>query len=197
MPVSSSASPPGAGGGISELARTLTRMTGVVLIPYCTSWPSKFDAVRAELLYVFAGAPVVVEHIGSTSVPGLAAKPVLDVLLGASSLAEIEQRIAPLANAGYEYRRSYEQHIPARRYFVRAGDGAMRVHLHAFVEGHPVWQGHLHFRDSLRSDSSLREEYQAIKSSLAREFHDNKDAYTAAKASFIQRVLSAGRVGAE
>jgi GrpB-like predicted nucleotidyltransferase (UPF0157 family) len=171
-------------------------MSGVILIPYSTIWPAAFHVVRAELLSIFAGAAVVVEHIGSTSVPGLSAKPVLDVMLGASSLADIEKRIAVLASAGYEYRRSYEQSIPARRYFVRAGSGAMRVHLHAVVKGHMIWQDYLHVRESLRGNLSLREEYQALKSSLAREFHGNKDAYTAAKAPFIQRVLSTNRVDA-
>lgn len=164
-------------------------MSMVVLAPSSELWPLAFGEVRDELLVVFSGVQVEVEHIGSTSVPGLSAKPVLDVLLGAASFAAIEQRIAGLERVGYEYRRSYEQFIPDRRYFVRPESETMRVHLHAVVKGGSIWQNHLHVRDALRRDPHLREEYQSIKVSLATRFHNDKDAYTAAKDPFIRRVL--------
>jgi GrpB-like predicted nucleotidyltransferase (UPF0157 family) len=88
----------------------------------------------------------VLEHIGSTSVPGLCAKPVLDVLLGVSSLGDVEASISALASAGFMYRPSYEVAIPDRRYFVRPEGETVRVHLHAVLLGGPLWQQHLYFR---------------------------------------------------
>lgn len=109
----------------------------------------------------------MVEHIGSTAVPGLSAKPVLDVLLAAATLGQIEQHIDALVGAGYEYRHRYERQIPDRRYFVRAADGAgaLRVHLHAVVQGGMIWRNHLIFRDALRADPALRDAYEVIMSS--------------------------------
>lgn len=87
-------------------------MAGVVVSPYSAEWPRCFLAIREELLAVFSPIAVAIEHIGSTSVPGLAAKPVIDVLLGARSLGEVESKIEPLAALGYAYIRQYEDVLP-------------------------------------------------------------------------------------
>lgn len=168
----------------------LARMSAFVVIPYCVEWPKQFDSVREALLAVFAPVPVVVEHIGSTSVPGLAAKPVIDVLLGAGSLADIEAKIEPLSELGYSYVSKYERKLPMRRYFVKAAPCTLRVHLHAVELGSRFWQEHLAFRDALRSDPALRDRYQALKLRLATECAHDKADYTAAKSPFIQSVLS-------
>jgi GrpB-like predicted nucleotidyltransferase (UPF0157 family) len=165
-------------------------MAAVIVVPYAPEWPDRFAAVRADLLAVFAGSTVVVEHIGSTAVPGLAAKPVIDVVLGAPSLALVESRTSALADAGFVYRPEYERDLQDRRYFVRAGAPLPRVHLHAVVHGSRIWQAHLAFRDCLRADPALRAEYQALKLRLAVEHADDKAHYTAAKAPFIARVLA-------
>jgi GrpB-like predicted nucleotidyltransferase (UPF0157 family) len=164
-------------------------MPEVTLSPYDSGWPEVFCAVRSELLAVFADANVCIEHIGSTSVPGLSAKPVIDVLLGARSLTDIETRIPALAEAGYAYRPHYEQQIPDRRYFVKASPDALRIHLHAVEMGAPIWRAHLGFRDALRSCPTLSAEYEALKLQLAAEHAYDKTGYTEAKAPFITRVL--------
>lgn len=165
-------------------------MSSVTIVPYSDDWPRQFGALRAALLAAFAGMAVEVEHIGSTAVPGLAAKPVIDVLLGADSLAAIESRIGAVEGAGYQYVSRYEREIPMRRYFVKPeGPGSLRVHLHAVVHGSPIWQDHIAFRDGLRADGSLRARYQSLKVELAARFAHDKPAYTEAKASFIQSAL--------
>ncbi len=161
----------------------------VVICPYDPAWAMQFLDLQAQLQPVFP-APAALEHIGSTAVPGLAAKPVLDVLLGVVTLADAEAQIARLAELGFEYVSKYEAVLPQRRYFVRAATPlALRVHLHALQVGSTLWRQHLAFRDALRRDEPLRARYQALKFDLARQHASDKAAYTDAKAPFIQAVL--------
>jgi GrpB-like predicted nucleotidyltransferase (UPF0157 family) len=165
-------------------------MSSVTIAPYADDWPRQFDAERATLLAVFADLAVEVAHVGSTSVPGLAAKPVIDVLLGAGSLTSIESRSEVLARAGYQYVPKYEQELPMRRYFVKAaGPGLLRVHLHAVVLGSSIWREQIAFRDALRADESFRAGYHSLKMALAARFAHDKPAYTAGKAPFIRSAL--------
>lgn len=164
-------------------------MPQVVVQPYSAEWPILFEVVREELLAVFAPALVAVEHIGSTSVPGLAAKPVIDVLLGARTLAEVESRIVALDACGYVYVPKYERELPMRRYFVKSSASSLRIHLHAVESGSRLWREHRAFRDALRADPDLRARYRALKLQLAQLHADDKSAYTAAKAPFIRSVL--------
>jgi GrpB-like predicted nucleotidyltransferase (UPF0157 family) len=165
-------------------------MSTVVVSPYSSAWPKLFGDVRKELLAAFVPIVVAVEHIGSTAVPGLAAKPVIDVLLGADSLMAIESKIASLRELGYEYVPKYEREIPLRRYFVKSAESSPRLHLHAVEIGSRLWLEHLAFRDALREDAKLRAQYQSLKLRLAKEFADDKAAYTAAKGPFIQSVIA-------
>ena len=162
-----------------------------VVSPYSAEWPDLFCGIREELFDVFSPLVVAIEHIGSTSVPGLAAKPVIDVLLGAQSLRDIESRIGPLGERGYAYVSKYEREIPMRRYFVKPPGASLRVHLHGVELGSRIWREHLAFRDALRGDADLRAQYQTLKLRLAEEFAGDKSGYTDAKGPFIQSVLVA------
>lgn len=165
-------------------------MSAVIISPYSTEWPVHFRAIRDELTSVFASINVAVEHIGSTAVPGLAAKPVIDVLLGANALTDIESKIDSLRTRGYEYVAKYERELPMRRYFVKAAAVLPRVHLHAVEKDSRFWQGHLAFRNALRGDAELCARYQTLKLRLANEFADDKAAYTNAKGPFIKSVMA-------
>ena len=168
----------------------LAPMSGVTIEPYCDGWPAVFHAVKAEILLVFAPNAPAIEHIGSTSVTGLAAKPVIDVMLGVAEFKDVEEKIPALSQIGYNYIPKYEKELPMRRYFVKSALGALRVHLHSVEVNGRLWQEHLKFRDTLRADPKLAAEYQALKFGLAHEFAMDKSAYTAAKAPFIQAILS-------
>jgi GrpB-like predicted nucleotidyltransferase (UPF0157 family) len=169
----------------------------VILTAFSPDWPTQFHAIREDLLAVFTPLVVTIKHIGSTSVPGLSAKPVIDVLLGARSLKDIESKIKPLSEIGYSYVHKYECEIPMRRYFVRASTTSLRVHLHAVELGSRIWQAHLAFRDRLRADANLCAQYQALKLRLAEEFANDKSGYTDAKGPFIQDVLATILAGRE
>ena len=162
----------------------------VRVVPYSDAWPSEFAAVRTELLAAFSDDTILIEHIGSTSVPGLCAKPVIDVLVGASLLKTIEVAIPRLAAAQYEYVSKYEVELPMRRYFVRQELHGFRVHVHAVVNGSKIWNEHLAFREALRSNTGTRDVYARLKTNLAHAHENDKAAYTAAKAPFITRILN-------
>ena len=165
-------------------------MASVFVSPYSSEWPNLFRILQEDLIRIFAPTSIRVEHIGSTSVPGLAAKPVIDVVLGAASLANIESKINLLAESGYEYVSKYEKEIPERRYFVKPSIHSLRAHIHAVELDSRIWREHLAFRDALRADSSLRSQYQALKLQLAEEFANDKSAYSTAKNPFIESVLA-------
>jgi GrpB-like predicted nucleotidyltransferase (UPF0157 family) len=163
-------------------------MAGVALSEYDPRWASQFAAVAAELQAVF-GDGVTVEHIGSTAVPGLCAKPVLDVLLGAERLDRFTAAVPAMAARGFVYRAAYEAEMPERRYFVREAGVLPRVHVHGVVRGGAFWREHLRFRDRLRTDALARDRYAALKRELAAAHRDDKAAYTLAKAPFIRALL--------
>lgn len=165
-------------------------MAELQLVDYQDTWPAQFQQVATQLRSVPVTRDAVLEPIGSTAVPGLCAKPVLDILLGVPSPADAEASIPALVAAGFVYRPEYESVIPDRRYFVRPAGPSLRVHLHAVVLGGMLWRQHLHFRDRLRDDPRLMQSYAALKRHLAMVHADDKAAYTEAKAPFIRQVLS-------
>jgi len=111
----------------------------VVIVPWQPVWAERFAAERARLLALFAPDPVVVEHVGSTAVPGLAAKPIVDMLLGARRLADVERRIPALEAAGWEYVPEHEAVLPERRFLARPRRGPRTHHLHAVEIGGAFW----------------------------------------------------------
>jgi GrpB-like predicted nucleotidyltransferase (UPF0157 family) len=165
-------------------------MDRLTLVDYDAEWPTMFLRVAQQLHQCIAPVSAAIEHIGSTAVPGLCAKPVLDLLVGVRSLGDIEPRIAQLAGGGFTYRQSYEAVIPDRRYFVRPDGVLPRVHVHVVVQHGSLWRRHLVFRDRLRADPSLSEAYASLKRRSAAEHTADKAAYQDAKAPFILRVLA-------
>ncbi len=164
-------------------------MPNVLITPYSNDWPRHFAEAQEQLAAAFASMPILIEHIGSTAIPGLVAKPVIDVLLGAQSLAAIEDKIEALRSLGFDYIRKYEAEVPVRRYFVRPAARAPRVNLHGVVYGSRFWREHLVFREALRTDPVLALEYAELKMWLASQFSDDRMSYSAAKAPFIRSVL--------
>jgi len=157
----------------------------VVIVEYNPHWPEMFLAERSLIETVFANIPVAIEHIGSTAVPGLAAKPIIDIVLGADSLEIIEARIPALENIGYEYIHEAELIVPERRFFVRDG----RYHLHCVVFQGKIWNYQLRFRDILRNNPKLARKYEELKRDLARRYPNARPIYTERKSPFVEEVL--------
>lgn len=160
---------------------------GILLAEYSPEWPRQFAVERTRLLAALGDLRSEVEHIGSTAVPGLIAKPVIDIMIGRPAEREVTPYIDALRRAGYEYRG--ESGIAGRHYFRR---GRPRTHhLHLVEHGGALWRDHLRFRDRLRADPALATEYAALKRRLAAELAEDRAAYTEAKGPFITRVLRA------
>lgn len=127
---------------------------------------------------------VRIEHIGSTSVPGLAAKPILDIAIQTDAPQNLPKIESALTAAGFSYKGEFG--LPGRHFFVR-GDPVF-IHLHVVAAGCEHWNLWLQFRDALRADEALRSDYLTLKRELARRFATDRAAYTAAKTEFITRV---------
>ena len=161
----------------------------IQIVEYNPDWPRRFAAEREQLAAVFKPLPVCIEHIGSTAVPGLGAKPIIDILLGVDHLDDVQRRAAALDSIGYEYRPEMEAIFPTRRFFVKPPAHPRMVHLHVVEHATPFWERHLKFRDLLRCRPTAAAEYLALKRRLAIEFADNREGYTDAKTAFIESIL--------
>jgi GrpB-like predicted nucleotidyltransferase (UPF0157 family) len=163
----------------------------VRLVPYNSAWPTLFIEERDRLDQYFADASLraTIEHTGSTAIPALAAKPILDILVGYPKGSSVAEYIDVLVRAGYAHRG--EQGIPGREFFRRGDPRAYHIHLAAV--GSTFWHDHLTFRDRLRADDSLRDAYAALKRDLAARFPRDRESYIEAKTSFVKAVLEPHR----
>lgn len=167
----------------------------VEIVDYDSRWPDRFEEQRQpveELLAPWLAGPV--EHIGSTAVPGLRAKPVIDMLAPVGSLPEAQAALPVLAGAGWLHWPG-DPGRPYRLWFLRPRPEARTHHLQVVGTGHPHAAAVLAFRDALRADARLRREYATLKDQLARQHPGHRNAYTNAKASFVAQVLR--RAGVE
>ena len=167
----------------------------IAIVPYDPRWP---EAFRAERSHLFACLPhnlvKRVEHFGSTAVPGLAAKPIVDILVEVTSLAETRQRIAPILEAqGYDYfwRPSRGDNTPPfYAWFIkRDRQGNRTHHIHMVEAGFEHWDT-LFFRDYLIAHPDIAREYSDLKQELAEAHRGNRVAYTEAKTEFIRNVTA-------
>jgi GrpB-like predicted nucleotidyltransferase (UPF0157 family) len=161
----------------------------VVIATYDPRWPQRFEVERASLADLFSGAGATIEHVGSTAVPGLGAKPKIDIMLGIGVLHDVELRIPSLASFGYEYVPELEVQLPERRYFRKPAEGERTHHLHCVTRPSEFWRRHLLFRDYLRAHPDDARAYFQLKQRLASEHRTDRVAYTAAKSEFIESIL--------
>jgi GrpB-like predicted nucleotidyltransferase (UPF0157 family) len=155
---------------------------------YDAAWPSRFEAERALLAPILApwlAGPI--EHIGSTAVPGLAAKPVIDIMAAVASLDASRDAIHSLEALSYQY---FPYKPESMHWFCKPGPALRTHHLHLVPFGSDLWRERLAFRDRLREDAALRGEYEALKRELAGLHRKDREAYTDAKAAFVARVTT-------
>jgi GrpB-like predicted nucleotidyltransferase (UPF0157 family) len=169
----------------------------LVITAYSPEWPREFERERAALLKALAPLAIHIEHIGSTSVPGMSAKPIIDIMIGAPSLADIESRKESIEQLGYEHLPEMRELMPDNRFFAKPATLPRRFHLHAVEYDGEFWRDHIAFRDVLRENPALAADYLALKARLATEFKLHPKRYTDAKGPFInavvQRVQSKGK----
>jgi len=162
----------------------------VVLSAYSPLWPAIFDFERARLDAILGKDAAVIEHIGSTAVPGLGGKPIIDIMVGVAALAVVERRTPALVEDGYRYVPQFEKAMPERRYFVKTHAQPGHFHVHAVLLDSPFWKRHLAFRDALRRDAKLAADYWKLKQRLAARYPNDRETYTEGKSAFIVEVLA-------
>jgi GrpB-like predicted nucleotidyltransferase (UPF0157 family) len=162
-------------------------MSPVVLVPYDPEWPGMFEGERVAILSELRGLDAVVEHIGSTSVPGLLAKPKIDVLLGLPTWDEVERAVDHLKRLGYED----EPQLPKPRHLSVKRGHPTHHRVHLVERGGVLWAEYLSFRDTLRAHPGFAIAYAALKQELAVLHSDDHRAYSTGKDAFVQGVLQA------
>lgn len=162
----------------------------VKLCPCDPAWPQAYVTERDRLLSVLPGVFIDVQHIGSTAVPGLVAKPIIDILAGVASMAVAESVMAPLCASGYTTSAEFNQTLSDRKWLMRWAEGRRTHHLHVVVHGGQAWHERLRFRDALRVSVDLAARYAELKADAARRHPVDREAYTEAKTEFIRRVLA-------
>jgi GrpB-like predicted nucleotidyltransferase (UPF0157 family) len=168
------------------------RAEPVVIVPYDPAWAAAFELLRDLVAPVLGELAAGIEHVGSTAVPGLAAKPIVDidvVIRHADDLGEVAQRLATLG-----YTHLGDLGIVGRDAF-RARPELPRHHLYVCAAGSAALQAHLTLRDALRADPELAAAYGAAKRELAERFRDDRDSYAEGKTAFITSVLLDERAG--
>jgi GrpB-like predicted nucleotidyltransferase (UPF0157 family) len=161
----------------------------VRVVPSDDKWPAAFAQERHCLCKRIGHLVVDIQHVGSTAVPGLAAKPIIDIAVAVASLADVQRCRPLLVELGYLDRG--DRGREGGYVFVRERTPEVRTHhLHMVAIDDPQWVNYLRFRDKLRADAALREEYTALKWKLQERLANNRQGYTAAKGAFIRRVLA-------
>jgi GrpB-like predicted nucleotidyltransferase (UPF0157 family) len=154
----------------------------IQLVPYDPAWPERaareIALVEAAIGAWLAGS---VEHVGSTAVPGLEAKPTIDLMAPVRDLAEARECFEPLAELGYVN----APHRPFLHWFCKPSPAVRTHHLFLLEPTHGEWGARLAFRDRLRSDPEAAARYVALKRDLAARYRDDREAYTDGKAEFV------------
>ena len=168
-----------------DLARAGVRDAPVEIVDYDPAWSAAFSTERERIEPLLGGAEL--HHFGSTAVTGLAAKPVIDMI---ALVDDLEAPVAALVSgAGYQFPETFNATLAHRRFLCYPNASRRTHHLHLVDEPEEL-ERRLRFRDRLRADSALADEYAALKRALADRYREDREAYTAAKADFIQASLA-------
>jgi len=165
--------------------------TAVEIAEYDPAWPEAYQRERAAIAEALVGHALAIEHVGSTAVPGLAAKPIVDIMVGLRVLSDHACCVAPLASLGYEHKGEYG--IPDRHYFRKPVQGPRTHQVHMVEQGSAFWVRHLLFRDYLRANPNEAAAYDRLKRELAERFGTDLEGYTEAKTEFIRSVEAKAR----
>jgi GrpB-like predicted nucleotidyltransferase (UPF0157 family) len=160
----------------------------IEIVPSDPDWPVQFELIKDRVSAALGDLAVAIEHVGSTSVPGLSAKPIIDIDVAVAREPDIPVAIELLATLGYRHRGDLG--IPGREAFSTP-DGAYPHHLYLVTVDAAEFQRHIAFRDRLRADAAVAKAYGSLKSALAKKHRDNREAYTNAKSGFVNHVLDA------
>jgi len=157
----------------------------VSIVEYRLEWRKMFEEEKLLLQAVLDRVSAEIEHIGSTAVNGLAAKPVIDIMIGLPDFSIADSLAPRIETLGYEYIKKYEDEMPFRRYFMKNLEGVRTHQIHMVETGSEFWTRHLLFRDYLRQNPEAANSYAALKKQLAAREWEDVNEYADAKTTFI------------
>lgn len=160
----------------------------ITLVKYNTDWPKMFEKERHLLLQALKNSVVQVEHIGSTSVPGLLSKPIIDIMVGLYDFSIADSTIPKIVNLGYTYFPEFEDVMPNRRFFKKLVNGTATYHIHMTEIDSKFWQRHLLFRDYLKENPNVTKKYALLKKELAKQDWEDSNDFAKAKTAFIKKI---------
>ena len=168
------------------------RAEPVQIAEYDPAWPALFERERGLIAGALGDLAAAIEHVGSTAVPGLGGKPVIDMMVAVRDVFDEGQRcVAPLEGLGYEYKG--ELGIPGRLYFRKFTDGRRSHQIHMVEHGSDLWERHILFRDYLRRHPDEARGYYELKVRRAERFGTDRLGYNEAKTEFIEAALVRAR----
>jgi GrpB-like predicted nucleotidyltransferase (UPF0157 family) len=160
----------------------------VSVVEYRSEWREMFAEEKLRLKNQLGEVSMRIEHIGSTSVIGLAAKPVIDIMIGLQDFTSADDLVPLIEASGYEYFKKYEDEMPYRRYFAKNSQKARTHQIHLVELGGEFWERHLFFRDYLRQNPAKAQAYAALKKHLAAREWTDVNEYADAKTEFIKGI---------
>lgn len=161
----------------------------VRLVPYAEAWKELFEEEKRRLKKAVGRHVISIEHVGSTSIPGLISKPILDIGIAVDDFEAARVTISPIEELGYQFRGEYG--IPRRHYFVKGH--ARTHHIHVLETTSRDWKTLILFRDYLKQHPEAKEAYQNLKQKLAARFPLDRSSYQDGKAALIQQTLEKAR----
>jgi len=159
----------------------------VVIVPYDTEWPGTYEQERKLVLGAVGGIIRSIEHVGSTSVPGLSAKPIVDIIAGVDGPEDAERCRELLTRIGYDDASTGDN--PDWYYCLGKGPHSPGFHLHLVKEGSQFHRKHTLFRDWLRAHPADAEAYKELKLGLSEKYRNDRVAYTESKTEFIEKIV--------
>ena len=161
----------------------------VRIVPYDPAWPEKYEEERERLVTLAPSAFVAIEHVGSTAVTGMAAKPIIDIAVGVRSMADADELLITLCANGYSTSAVFNATLIDQRWLMRHAGGHRTHHLHLVIHEDREWRRKIAFRNALRADAKAAIRYHVLKTRLALDKGSDRDAYTSAKTEFVEEVL--------
>ena len=158
----------------------------VEVVPHNPDWSEQFEQEVDELTVVFGQEIVAAHHIGSTAIPGIVAKPIIDILLEVRDIGRIDAFNEEMRARGYLAKGAFG--IPGRRFFIKGTEECRTHHIHVFQTGNPKFERHLAFRDYLGAHRDEAQAYSRLKQELAQRFPHDIEGYMAGKDAFIKEI---------
>ncbi|QPC46966.1 GrpB family protein [Mangrovibacillus cuniculi] len=158
----------------------------VSLIHYKEEWSEIFHKDKNMILQILGNNIVDIQHVGSTAIPGISAKPIIDILVGLKNIFETESFISKLEEKNYKYRPNAS--TKDRLFFIKGTEDFRTHHLHVVQHDSNEWNRMIHFRDYLRENVNVALEYNKLKEELAVKFPNNREEYTKGKEDFVKQI---------